>query len=230
MNSPKNIRNKEVTEQDLQHSLEGLLDLEKRLTKEVATFIQIGGSKGELLSMDYFISAIVNRAISLISGFQTLGSINNYIAAVPIIRMQVDNILRLFAATIAPNRDKFFQEYLAGEHIGNMKDVNGKRMTDSYLAKKVDSELYPGILNLYQNTSGYVHLSNVHAFLQVEIEDENKGEMRTFVGRYDFWKIDEKVDFAFNMFKSTEFLYRLVRGWTLYKNNLYKPDRHSDPN
>jgi len=215
----KEKREQNVTEEDLSSIFSNLKALEILLLKEPQIYFNIGGedNKGSLHTMDLFVSAVINRAIGLSKGFTTLAIAKNYISAVPLIRLQVDNCLRFYASTLVSDYNDFFDKYLSGIHIRNIKDIDGNKMTDNYLAKKLDKELFPGILNLYQNTSGHVHLSNEHSFLQTEIIPEKEMSIRTKIGDIDFFKIDQKVDFAFNMFKATEFLLKMVQSWKYQK-------------
>lgn len=212
-------RNKNVDEEDLKSIFSNLTVLEKSFIKESKLFLSVGGEdgKGSIHTMDLFISGITNRAISLIHGFILLANDNNYISAVPLIRIQLDNCLRFYAATLVTDYDDFFLTYLGGEHIGKLKDANGKRMSDTYLAKQLDKNVMPGILNLYKNTSGHIHLSNEHSFLQTEIVKESERTIRTKIGKIDFFKIDEKVDFAYNMYVVTDLLLKLVSSWKYQK-------------
>jgi len=83
-------------------------------------------------------------------------------------------------------------------------------------------KIFPGIQNLYNNTSGYIHLSNEHAFLQTEIVKDSDRTIGTRIGYYDFYKIDEKVDFAYNMFKASQFLLELVSSWRIEKSESHQ--------
>ncbi len=212
MSSSKVDRTKNVTDEDLKQIFDNLDKIEKLFLREAKMFL----GTGAIYSTDLYLSAIINRAISFIRGFKLLATENNYISSVPIIRMQIDNCLRLYAGTLVESHNDFFLAYLDGIHIRNMKDANGNKMTDSYLIKQLD-KIFPGIHNLYNNTSGYVHLSNEHAFLQTEILKDDERKMGTRIGYYDFYAIDEKVDFAYNMFKASQFLLELVTSWRLQK-------------
>ena len=216
-------RNTNVNEEDLKQIFKNLDALEKLFIKESKIYLTIGSEengKGSVHQMDLFVSAIVNRGISLATGFKTLAKSNNYICAVPIIRLQIDNCLRFYASTLVKNYNDFFMQYLSGTHIRNIKDAYGNKMTDNYLAKKLDKEVFHGILNMYQNTSGHIHFSNEHTFMHNKIEKENDEEMtmKTIIGNHDIFKIDQKVDFAYNMFKATEFLLELVKSWKYQKH------------
>ncbi len=219
METSKVNRTKNVTEEDLAQIFDNLTKIEKLFLREAKMFL----GTGHIYSIDLYLSAIINRAISFMRGFKLLATENNYISSIPIIRMQIDNCLRLYAGTQVKNHNDFFIDYLKGTHIRNMKDANGNKMTDSYLIRHLD-KIFPGIHNLYNNSSGYVHLSNEHSFLQTEIAKDNERRIGTRIGYYDFYTIDEKVDFAFNMFKASQFLLELVTSW-----RVEKIESHSNP-
>ncbi|MGV3539584.1 MAG: hypothetical protein ACO1OQ_07220 [Rufibacter sp.] len=200
-------------EEDLHAIFDDLNKLETAFINEAKLFLQIGGS---IHTMDLFTSAIINRSISLMKGFLTLAKENNYISCVPLIRIQIDNSLRFYAATLVTDYNSFFLDYLSGNHIRNLKDAAGHKMTDTYLASKLD-EIYPGVHKLYKNSSGHIHFSNEHSFLQTSIKEGREGVIETRIGHYDFYPIDRKVDFAFNMFKASEILLDLTRSWKFQK-------------
>lgn len=187
--------------------------LESSFLKEASIFLQ---PNTNTYSMDFYYSAIINRSISLMKGFITLSKDNNYISSVPLIRIQIDNCLRFYASILVDDSDAFFIKFMKGEHIGNIRDTNGKEMKDTYLVEKLN-KLFPGIHKLYKNTSGYVHLSNQHAFLQTSIVKEATIGIR--IGDFDFYNIDKKVDFAYNMFKASEILLDLIKEWNVHRMN-----------
>lgn len=197
----------------LNEIFEDLYKLETSFLKEASIFLQ---PNTNTYLLDFYYSAIINRSISLISGFITLSKENNYVSSVPLIRIQIDNCLRFYATTLVNDCDAFFMDFMKGKHVGNIQDGNGKKMHDTYLVEKLDIH-FPGIHKLYKNTSGYVHLSNKHAFLQTKIMEERTIGIR--IGNFDFYNIDKKVDFAYNMFKASEILLDLVKQWNLHRMN-----------
>ena len=77
-----------------------------------------------------------------------------------IVRTQLDNLMRVFAAFISEDRRSFIKETLSGTPIKNMKDNQNEKMTDANLKKRM-SKYYPEIEEIYNKSSGYVHLSEV---------------------------------------------------------------------
>ena len=215
VNLQKNALTKNMTQEDLNQFIKDLNEIELRFLKENKFFLEVGGEDKKLFMMDYlFFSAIVNRSTAFIRGFITLAKDDNYISAVPLIRMQIDNCLRFYASTLVSDKNDFYLQYLGGENFGKILDAEGNKMRDPYLVEKLDEELFPGIHNLYKNTSGFVHLSNEHTFLQTKIENE---KISIQSGKFDFFTIDKKVDFTFNMLKASEFLLELIQSWKFHK-------------
>jgi len=216
-----------LSEQDLQQIFLEITAMEKVFILEAKDFLSAG--QGYLHTMDLFISAIINRSISLMRGFLTLAKDNNYISSIPLIRMQVDNCMRLYAATLVSDYNQFFIQYLGGERIGNIKDNQGKKMTDTYLITKLDKEVCTGIKKLYEYTSDYVHFSNQLSLLTTKIVPDKERTVGTRIGVYDFYEIDQKVDFAFNMLKASQLLIGFVKSWKPQKLKIEKQVK-SKPN
>ncbi|RLT69347.1 hypothetical protein D7V92_11160 [Parabacteroides sp. CH2-D42-20] len=62
--------------------------------------LQILKTGNGLYTLDLMASAIANRAIALNQGFTILVQENNYLCALPLIRMQLDNCLRFYATVL----------------------------------------------------------------------------------------------------------------------------------
>ena len=118
------------------------------------------GIVGENLTEDdlFFISAL-NRRVQFIDGIMNLLRTRNLTCTGIIVRTQLDNLMRVFAAFISEDRKKFISSFLEGTPI-NMKDNQNEKMTDANLKKRM-SKYYPEIEEIYNKSSGYVHLSEV---------------------------------------------------------------------
>ena len=116
---------------------------------------------GENLTLDelFFISAL-NRRVRFIDGFIQLLKSRNLTCAGVLVRTQLDNLMRVYAAFIANDKGDFVNEYLAGTPIRNLVDDENKKMTDSHLKKRI-SKIFPEFEKVYNKASGYVHLSEV---------------------------------------------------------------------
>lgn len=214
----QNVINKEVNIDDLKSVEENLLKLEKLFFREIKEILEI--EEGKLSKITHFIISISDRAISFNRAFLTLTKINNYQTAICLIRLQIDNSLRLYAYSIANNSHEFYDKVLEGKHIRNLIDREKNRMTDEYLVTKLDI-LFPGLKLLYKNISGYIHFSKNHLFLNNKIEENSDKalKIKTKIGDIDRLEISEQVDFSYNLFFASKCLLELISN---YKTELKK--------
>jgi hypothetical protein len=69
--------------------------------------------KGNFYMFDFLAIAVLQRSMSLSSGFIALMRLDNFISAIPLIRLQLDNYLRFSAGWLVSDLDDFaFKEYL----------------------------------------------------------------------------------------------------------------------
>lgn len=109
--------------------------------------------------MAIIIGSFINRAIAINRGFLSLECDNNYLAALPLVRMQLDNCIRLFAYNCFENNDKYIKWTISGEPLSKQHDYHSnEKLTDTNVLKKLDRD-YPLVYSLYKKTSGYVHFS-----------------------------------------------------------------------
>lgn len=177
--------------------------------------------KRNLYSLDLFAIAVNSRAMSILKGYITLARENNYITAISLIRLQLDNALRFFASTQVTDSNDFVLHFLDGKEIRDYKDYKGKKLTDSHLAREVD-KYFKGTLKLYKDACGYIHLSEKH-FMQSLLKAEEKTRQVSFViGSTDNYTDDEKVDFTNTMIEVTKLVIIMVEQWKHEKMRLGK--------
>ena len=127
-------------------------------------FLELLSEEFKKLSPDDYLMAMIigsfiNRALSLNRGFITLKNDNNFLAALPLVRMQLDNCIRLFAYNCFENRDSYVKWAISGERLSKQHDFQtNEKLTDTNVLKKMD-ETYPLTESLYKKTSGFVHFS-----------------------------------------------------------------------
>lgn len=218
----KNQINKDVSEQDLKLIFDSFIELEDELKNEIKQIMENEKGNGVLYKSSHFIFSVVNRAISLNRGFVQLTNLNNYLTAISLIRLQVDNCLRLYAMSLVDNTSEFYDSILAGKEIRQMKDRDGNTLNDGYLAMKIDS-IFPDFLTLYKSTCGFIHLSNEHLKFNNKVNEISEGSLllRTTIGGIDEPEIYEKVDYSFNMFMAGKSLYKLVKEYRKEMEDIY---------
>jgi hypothetical protein len=207
--------NNDVSENDLAKIFESLDAMNKKLNQTAIDIFTNETNRKLLSKPSHFTFSIVHRAIEINKGFRTLAEANNWITAINLIRLQADNCMRLFALSLVPDRLDFYNRIQNGEHIRNIKDAEGNKMTDQYLSTKLN-ELYPGFRLLYENTSGLIHFSNEHIKINTDrIDDGDDFMMYIRLAETTEFPIGKKVDYAFNMFIVSKELHSLLNGYKL---------------
>ncbi len=117
-----------------------------------------------LSKQDIFIISTIDRCLNLIDGFILLLQNRNMTCAGAILRLQMDNCMRVYAAIVAKDKDALFDCLIYDRKICDQKTNDGQKMTDTYL-KKAMCKYDLRFSSVYDNTSGYVHLSS-KAFYQ----------------------------------------------------------------
>jgi hypothetical protein len=211
------LLNQDVTESDLQKCIISLLESEVYLKDECKEIMQFEAAQNRLSKLSHYIFSIANRAISLSRGFVTLVNQKNYLCAISLLRLQADTLMRLYAMTNVDSVPKVFKAILQGEELRNLKDSNGKAMSDTYLAKEVD-KIFPGFNNLYKNTCGFIHFSDKHLFANTNFSgmEENLIPVKITIGDIeDNYSLAEKVDYTFNMFIVTKNIYKVIKSYRI---------------
>lgn len=175
---------------------------------------------GSLFPLDFLITATINRSMCLSKGFIELIEAKNFIAAAPLVRLQLDNCLRLFAGTLVDDPHEFALNVIKGIPVKKQKDIFNKFLTDSYLVEKINNK-YPWFKNIYNNTSGYIHLSEKHFFNVVKVSKIGKkgrfnlkiSDIDTFVTENDYCEAIE------SFLNATDVLFDFIRAWIYIKNN-----------
>lgn len=175
---------------------------------------------GDMYPYDLLANAALNRAIALSSGFRSLIRDRNLICAGAILRLQLDTALRFYAGFIVDDPHEFAGAVLKGEHVRRLKDQSGQLMTDRYLVQQLGKEL-PWVEELYEQTSGYIHLSSTHILSTFDgIHDREKRTINIKIGVTDCQFPDSMYLNAISALRScTELLSRHIDGWIFTKNN-----------
>ena len=170
--------------------------------------------------MDVFATAVLHRSLSLSLGFCQMIRAENFICAAPLIRLQVDNLLRFHAAWLVPKPDEFAMAVVKGKEVRHFKDKAGEKMTDLYLRGKLMAQ-YPWINRLYKATSGYIHLSSQHV-ANAFCVDGADGEARftMHIGNRDRLIPDSlRIEASKAMITVTQAVLKWVHDWAWTKDN-----------
>jgi len=197
-------------EEQLNELLSEISDFENEFIKSSGRIMKAGNSK--LFVLDFLALSINNRAISLIKGFVTMAKDDNYLTAVSLVRLQLDNALRFFASTLVENSNDFAEHFIDGKAIRDYSDINGKKLTDNYLAKKLE-EYFPGVKEIYDKTCGYIHFSDRHFFPTITREKRKDRSIQMNIGGSGNFTLYEKLDFTNTMLEVCKLVLIVVEQW-----------------
>jgi hypothetical protein len=130
---------------------------------------------GALYEIDLLLSGVMVRSYSLVDGFIDAFDNWNPVVAAPLLRMQLDNLVRLSYMATAPSASDVARHLLAGGQFRMLKDSGGKALTDARLLHQA-KDAHPWVAPVYGATSGWVHFSSVHIFAAVRLAPEDDGE------------------------------------------------------
>lgn len=155
------------------------------LASEIAipeVLVDTYSKRSDLTNPDLYAIGIVRRATALSSGFRSMVELRNGLCALPIVRMQLDTALRLYAGFFVSDHFAFCQAVINGTKITQLKADDGSKMFDNYLLKRV-AQTNPWMLDVYELTSGHVHFSHRH--IREALRDEKDGKINVVIGPND---------------------------------------------
>jgi hypothetical protein len=122
--------------------------------------------------IDHVIATVLKRSVALTQAFLHLWDQGNEFAAMPLIRLQLDSVLRISAFRFVDDSMPLTLHMAGGEepfHKFKIKDENDERIAlrDNDLRAKLKHK-YEYLDSIYEQTSGYVHLSREHLLRVVE--------------------------------------------------------------
>lgn len=126
--------------------------------------------KDYLYPTDLLAIAALDRSMKLRLGFEDMIRGRNLTCAGPLLRLEIDTVLRFFATTLVKNSDEFAMDVLRGEQIDKYKDAQGRRLTDRYLVDLLGQQV-DWLPRVYERTCGYVHFSATHMFASITVHD-----------------------------------------------------------
>lgn len=137
----------------------------------------LGASNGDIFELDLVFLAVMVRSYSLVDAFIDAFDMWNPIVAAPLVRMQIDNLVRLSYIARAPKADDIAKYVIAGGEFRKLRDNGGKFLTDARLVEHAKPH-HPWVEVVYQATSGWVHFSPVHVYAGTQVKpSDNDNEL-----------------------------------------------------
>jgi hypothetical protein len=113
--------------------------------------------------IDLITVGIIKRSVSLLDAFCQLIETKNLLSAVSLVRLHLDSLLRLNAFSLVNDPNEVAYKVIKGDQLNKIKDRNNNYLRDRYLAEEMNKN-YDWVLRVYEETSGFIHLSKKHYF------------------------------------------------------------------
>jgi len=182
----------------------------------------LGVADGALYEIDLVLIAAMARSYSLVDGFISAFDSWNPIVAAPLLRMQIDSLVRVAYMATAPAAETVARHIVGGGEFRTLRDARGKKLTDFRLLEHAAST-HPWIADVYEATSGWVHFSPAHvrAAVQVTVNEEQNipglGIFGAVPIRREEIPVTALQEVLAAMIKATSELFGYVEAWELRK-------------
>jgi hypothetical protein len=170
-----------------------------------------------VFTYDIFLIAILNRCVNLNRGFTNLMRDHNFIAAAPLVRVNLDSLLRIYASELSGmNVDQFAQLVIDGTPIRSIKTTDGKKMFDNLLVERISlTDRFKWVKQLYDAGNSFVHLTNKHVFASTKVDgDLVKGGIQA---TDDFIHMSEKTGACNWMLMVNKGIIHFIQKWIDHK-------------
>ena len=121
--------------------------------------------------IDFYVDTVLKRAMVINGAYVKLAKTNNYIAAAPYIRMQMDNCINLGAGVMADDVLAYINHFLSGKDIYKFKDARKNNLYEKYIVQDMNKR-YHGFKKGYEHYNKEIHLSVGHFFMAHYMDDE----------------------------------------------------------
>lgn len=135
---------------------------------------------------DIFVVSIMTRVNAINEAFVELTSDieDSGVAAFPLIRMQLDNLLYFYAGTTVDDFMELMGCFVNGDNWNRFKDKEGNELKESYLIDKLCEKFDTDIIRLiYKKASNYIHLSTDH--IAITLNKYGDEAVKSTVGNYE---------------------------------------------
>ncbi len=165
---------------------------------------------GKIYLPDLLVISMMQRSYGLVEAVIDCVDGYNLAAAAPLLRMQLDTLVRACYVARVALADDVVTAMLEGTEFRRMKDSDGKPLTDARLVELATPH-HPWLPPVYKETSGWVHLSvnHLHAAWQITGSQVSAGvPLRPDVIPGRLW-----LELLAAMTKATEQLFGYVEMW-----------------
>lgn len=121
----------------------------------------LGQVGSKIPDIGWYVLAAINKTASLTHAFCALTRAKNTLAAAALIRLQLDTAMRMFGLSLVDDLEGTGTRLMNDESYRKLRSRDSELLSDAFLHRKLN-EHYPGLSEVYEATSSYVHLSAAH--------------------------------------------------------------------
>ena len=175
-------------------------------------------------SVKFFLIGLCNRAIALNMGFMdlTTSKYKNYLAALPILRLMLDNAMAGYAFFLAgdslEDRLKYLSFIKKGNDYNRYKVNKHKQLNEKTIINEMNHEIQ-GIRSLYKRGCSYIHYSNnlmnASAFMKREVD--GRAQMFAHVNDVSgLFTEEERIGFWDDLIGANIYMMQVIVKWDDY--------------
>jgi len=178
----------------------------------------LSADSGSLWGLDLVAQAVINRSVALIDGYTKMVEDRNVLCANALLRLQIDNIMRLYSCWLVDDPHSIAGLLLEGKPLNKIKSRDGKTLSDAYLASEA-TKLYPWLKNVYAKTSGFIHLSTPHMVAPFTVIDNRNNTISIAIGSHGGreWTEQEILESLSAFTAATASIINLTYSWGVIK-------------
>ena len=133
--------------------------------------------------IDFYVDTVLKRAMVINGAYVKLAKVNNYIAAAPYIRMQMDNCINLGAGAMVKDILAYINHFLSGKELYKFKDERKNSLYEKYIVQEMNKR-YGSFKHAYEHYNMEVHLSVGHFFMAHYMDEDNSMKLTLEHGYY----------------------------------------------
>ena len=133
--------------------------------------------------IDFYVDTVLKRAMVINGAYVKLAKVNNYIAAAPYIRMQMDNCINLGAGAMVKDILAYINHFLSGKELYKFKDERKNSLYEKYIVQEMNKR-YGRFKQAYEHYNMEVHLSVGHFFMTHYMDEDNSMKLTLEHGYY----------------------------------------------
>jgi hypothetical protein len=183
------------------------------------------GTAAKLYELDFFVMGVINRSLSTISAIRLLVGEWNAAAAIALVRVHLDTLVRLSYVADEPNGWDVGEAVFRGASFRDLSDATGKqKLTDRFLVNRLSNRL-PWVRTVYDATNAFVHLSGRHIFSAIhEVgSDEDRTVSSWISAQSPHWSEEDCLELVEATLDMTREILGYLNGWAEWKQRPADP-------